>query len=273
MTDGHDERDPRDEFDDWPRDAVEPLPPPPGTYERVRRQARRRRLAKAIGVGAVAAVVVAGGVAVPRMIRAGQPEPIMPQVSGSTPVHTPRTPLRATNPPPAHTATPPRPSKGTSGTGEVSPTRSHANPPPPGPGRCHTGDLSVHLTRTDSGAGNRYAGLVLTNTASRTCTLYGYVGVGLLGPGGPMPTNLVRDPGPRRHLTVAPGESAVTSLHWTAIPSVDEGTHCSRSTAIEVTPPDETAQRTTEWPGGEVCGHGRIDTVPLVKGSAPPPIG
>lgn len=268
MTDGHDER---DEFDDWLRDSVEPLSPPPGTYERVRRQARRRRLAKAVTVGVAAVVVVAGGVAVPRMIRTGQPQPITPETSSAQPVH-PQSPSgspRRTAP--AHT---PRThySNGPTDSASISSTPDHSAPPAAAPARCHTDDLSLRLTGSDAGAGQRYAGLVLTNTSSHRCTLHGYVGIGLTGSDGPMPTTLLRDDGPSHRLTLAPGTSAATSLHWSAIPGDGEDSGCPEPTSVAVTPPDETTQLTTDWQSSGVCQHGELHTVPLIKGSSPPPI-
>jgi photosystem II stability/assembly factor-like uncharacterized protein len=53
--------DPRDELDSWLSVQVQPLLPPPGTFERVSRQARRRRTRRAAlaAAGAVAIVAVA----------------------------------------------------------------------------------------------------------------------------------------------------------------------------------------------------------------------
>lgn len=260
--------DDHDEFEDWLRDSVQPLPPPPGTYEQVRRRARRRRLAKALSVGAVAVVVVAGGAFVPRMIRTGLPQPVNPATSSAHPVPTPLRTAPPSHPPIPHT--PPPASSGAPTGGEITSTPGHSKPP--AVERCHTGDLSAHLTASGAGAGQRYAGLVLTNTSSRTCTLYGYVGVALTGPDAPANTNLIRDDGPEDHLKVAPGDSAATTLHWSAIPGSGEATGCPKPSTIEVTPPDETTQLTTDWPATGVCQHGELHTVPLVKGSVPPPI-
>jgi len=58
---------PRDEIGAWLGAPVEPLPPPQGTFERIRRKARRRRRNQAIAVAATAAAVVAGLVAAPRL--------------------------------------------------------------------------------------------------------------------------------------------------------------------------------------------------------------
>jgi hypothetical protein len=58
---------PRDEIGGWLDAPVEPLGPPPGTYERIRRSARRRKRNQAIAAVATAALVVAGVVAAPRL--------------------------------------------------------------------------------------------------------------------------------------------------------------------------------------------------------------
>ena len=43
----------RDEIDTWLDAGVQPLPPPPGTFDRVSRQARRRKAGRAIVSAAV----------------------------------------------------------------------------------------------------------------------------------------------------------------------------------------------------------------------------
>lgn len=268
MTDGH------DEFEDWLRDNVEPLPPPPGTYDRVRRQARRRRLAKALGAGAAAAVVVTGAVFVPRMLNAGPPQTVEPAAT-HTSAQRDATPQPSTTP--DHTAEPPPPSSSPTHPRPSHPPASepatHTAAPASGPTRCHTDDLSVRLTGSDAGAGQRYTGVILTNTSSSPCTVYGYIGIGLTGPNGPLPTNLIRDAGRLTHIKLPPGDSAATSLHWSAIPASGEDHGCPQPTSAAVTPPDETTQHTTSWTSGPVCQHGELHTVPLVKGSTPPPIG
>ena len=270
MTGGHDERPERDEFADWPRGHVEPLPPPPGTYERVRRQARHRRLAKALGVGAAAAVVVAGGVFVPRMINAGRPQTVEPAATHTT-AQRGATPRPSSSPDQSSEAPPPSSRPTHTHPGHHPATRSSGRTATPGSARCHTDDLAVHLTGSDAGAGQRYAGVVLTNTSSRPCTMYGYIGIGLTGRNGPMPSNLIRDGGPIDHIRLSPGASAATSLHWAAIPGSGEDRGCPRPTAVAVTPPNETTQLSSDWQYGEVCQHGELHTVPLIAGSGPPP--
>jgi hypothetical protein len=58
---------PRDGIDDWLDAEVELLGPPPGTFERVRQRARRRKAGRALTSAAAAAVVVAGVAVGPRI--------------------------------------------------------------------------------------------------------------------------------------------------------------------------------------------------------------
>jgi photosystem II stability/assembly factor-like uncharacterized protein len=58
----------RDDLDSWLDGRVDPLPPPPGTFELVQRRARRRKYRKlAISAGAAAAVVAAA-VTIPQVV-------------------------------------------------------------------------------------------------------------------------------------------------------------------------------------------------------------
>ncbi len=60
--------DPRDELDTWMRAQVQPLPPPPGTFELIRKRARRRKMARAAAAAAGAAAVIAVVATVPRLV-------------------------------------------------------------------------------------------------------------------------------------------------------------------------------------------------------------
>ncbi|GAB2734706.1 hypothetical protein GCM10027174_04470 [Salinifilum aidingensis] len=153
------------------------------------------------------------------------------------------------------TATPSSPGTTTSG-----PTSSDEQ----GVGRCHTSMLSGELRPSGAGAGQRYAELTLTNTSGETCNLYGYGGLELVGEHGQaLPTRVERtgDPEPRL-ITLAPDESASSTLHWTVVPTGDEPVHgpCAPDpTHANVIPPDETDSLVVSWPAGPVCGHGEID--------------
>jgi hypothetical protein len=56
---------PRDHLDAWLARDVEPLSPPPGTFDRIHRRARRRKLNQALAASAAAVVVIAAGVLIP----------------------------------------------------------------------------------------------------------------------------------------------------------------------------------------------------------------
>ena len=138
--------------------------------------------------------------------------------------------------------------------------------------QCSTVDLAAHLLAGSPGAGQRYATIVLTNTSGRTCTVGGYGGMALLGaPGQGVPTDLHRNASPAPStVSLAPGGSARSLLHWTVTPASDEpGTACEPTavTAV-VTPPNQTTAALRPWTFGMVCQHGRIDQNAYVAGSA-----
>jgi hypothetical protein len=112
--------DPRDDIDTWLNAQVEPLHPPPGTFERVRKQARRRKarraLVSAVSAGAAAAVVALAVLALPRVVPSVLH--LKSHAAGETSVAGPATshPARATShpaasatPTPNHTASHPVP--------------------------------------------------------------------------------------------------------------------------------------------------------------------
>jgi hypothetical protein len=58
----------RDDLDSWLDGRVSPLPPPPGTFELIKRRARRRKYRRLGVTAGVAAVIVAAAVTVPQMV-------------------------------------------------------------------------------------------------------------------------------------------------------------------------------------------------------------
>jgi hypothetical protein len=140
------------------------------------------------------------------------------------------------------------------------------------PAQCSTADLSAHLKAGSPGAGQRFATVVLTNTSTHTCTVGGYGGLGLLGaPRQGVPTDLQRvaSPSPTT-LTVNPGGSVRSLLHWTVIAAADEpGATCEPTAAtVVVTPPNQSAALLQPWTFGPVCQHGLISQNAYVAGSA-----
>jgi hypothetical protein len=58
----------RDDVDAWLSQRIEPLPPPPGTFELIKRRARRRKYRKLAITATSAAVIVAAAVTVPQVV-------------------------------------------------------------------------------------------------------------------------------------------------------------------------------------------------------------
>jgi hypothetical protein len=54
-----------DDIDGWLSERIDPLPPPPGTFELIKRRARRRKYRRLAFTATDAAGVVASAVAVP----------------------------------------------------------------------------------------------------------------------------------------------------------------------------------------------------------------
>ncbi|AEY85843.1 lipoprotein [Streptomyces hygroscopicus subsp. jinggangensis 5008] len=139
------------------------------------------------------------------------------------------------------------------------------------PGWADTSALSVRVHALDSGAGQRYATVILTNKTHKTVRTQGYVGLQLLDAHGKdVPTHVVRDRGRAEPITLKPGQSAYTRLHWGVVAGTGEPTKAEKDpTRLEVTPPDSRSHLNTAWKLGEVLQKGRIDITPLAKGTGP----
>src|SRR5215467_6530478 len=89
---------PRDDIDVWLSERVKPLLPNPGTFERIRKRARRRKLAQ-VGIAAGgAAVIVAAAFTVPHFV--------FPRVSPSDAQSQATPPYETLTPQPTHSTTP-----------------------------------------------------------------------------------------------------------------------------------------------------------------------
>jgi Protein of unknown function (DUF4232) len=180
----------------------------------------------------------------------GQPQSGQPNPGGTTP-------------PPSPTATSGQPPSGpTSAPTPEAPSGQPSAPgQPPASGRCTAAVLTGIVRIGDAAAGNRYAKLVVTNTGSVPCTLYGYGGFQLVAADGTaLPTSTKRDEAPGPALVrLAPGGNAIKNLHWGVVPTgnepVDRPCQPEPRTA-RVIPPDETQPFTVEWTFGPVCAAG-----------------
>jgi hypothetical protein len=109
--------------------------------------------------------------------------------------------------------------------------------------------------------------LILTSRSSRTCYVYGYVGLGFLDRrGNPLPAHLTWLKEPRTRVTLRPGANAQALVTW----RVSQGTPAPfNPDMVEITPPDEYTHLLESWPGGAVLG-GDIGTWPLRAAPAGP---
>jgi len=57
-----------DDVDSWLSERIDPLPPPPGTFELIKRRARRRKYRRLAFTATAAAVIVAAAVTVPQVV-------------------------------------------------------------------------------------------------------------------------------------------------------------------------------------------------------------
>ncbi|MGW2255622.1 DUF4232 domain-containing protein [Kitasatospora sp. NPDC001660] len=115
--------------------------------------------------------------------------------------------------------------------------------------RCHTADLKADIQMQPLPAAPT-AMVMLTNTSSRTCTVYGYLGYGgLLADNGPVATgsSRVAHPGQPVEVSLKPGVSAFSGLKWSSCDKADPT--CKVLGGITITPPDETTQLTANLIG------------------------
>jgi hypothetical protein len=113
--------------------------------------------------------------------------------------------------------------------------------------RCHTSQLTAAFGDQGGAAGTILGYIRLSNTGGVTCTLYGYIGMGLLDSAKhPLPSTVVRGGGmgsekqlPKTLVTLAPGQVAHVQYSFSDVPS-GTATSCPASTYVQITPPDET---------------------------------
>lgn len=130
--------------------------------------------------------------------------------------------------------------------------------------RCTVAHLSATLGETQSGAGQRYTALVLTNTGSSTCELRGFPGVSLLdGAGTQIGQPAGREGAEGATVVLAPNASASSALHTSA---EGMGPSCEPTSAkIRVYPPDST-EALVFAAAYTACGGFQVST--LVSGTA-----
>jgi len=129
---------------------------------------------------------------------------------------------------------------------------------------CATGQLKGSLGETQSGAGQRYTTLVLTNTGSKECDLRGFPGVSLVdATGKQIGQPASREGSEGATVIIQPGGTASATLHTSA---AGMGAQCdSTSAQLRVYPPDNTESLMIAA-AYSACGGFRVTT--LVSGSA-----
>ncbi|NGO73266.1 DUF4232 domain-containing protein [Streptomyces boncukensis] len=137
---------------------------------------------------------------------------------------------------------------------------------------CGTGQLRMTLRTLGSGAGQRYAALVLINSADSPCRTRGWPGLQLTSAGGAeIQTRTDRDrAAPAQQFTMRPGDRAWSRLHWTVVPGAGDPPDgsCPRPAGLRVIPPDERRALSADWKPGPVCG-GKLSATALRLGSGP----
>ena len=113
---------------------------------------------------------------------------------------------------------------------------------------CTSAELSVSLGQATAAAGSRGQRLTITDTASSTCTLYGYPGMLMLdSSGNPLPTHVIRvGTSPEKVITLAPGEKASFLAYWPD-PTGYPNEQCPTSSRVEITPPNAYQSVTIVW--------------------------
>ncbi|MBZ9642831.1 DUF4232 domain-containing protein [Streptomyces sp. PSKA30] len=162
----------------------------------------------------------------------------------------PRQPTTATSAPDSSSASPPS-------------DASASTEPESAPGtRCHTWELRASVGRNNPGAGQRNFPIVLTNTSSRTCTLYGYPGAAFVDASGrQLGPDPGREPGSPATVTLTPGDSAWAGLSY-ASPEIS-GARTAEPASLLVTPPDERDPLTVKWTAEEVPVAGNESEISL----------
>lgn len=214
----------------------------------------------ALGCAGAVAVFGAGCAA-----RSGAVSPVADQVGSATPAPLTSTGSAGSTPPvvsPAPGAEAADPAAGTST-------------------RCHTADLSGTFTAVPDSvaAGNIVYNIKLTNTSTRTCTVYGHPGLLLQNAQhAALPTHVDwNSMVPDRLITLKPGQAVSASARFspdvagtgdTAAP----GAACEPTADFtEITPPDETAHLVVSVrPATPVCEAGTMAVSPFVAGASGP---
>ena len=274
--DGHGDDGP-EPLEGLPRPSTGFLAPPPGSFERIRRTARRRRRAKAATAGGLSLAVAAGALYLGGVFRppgdtvvvtppasSGQLQP-GPSTSAPTTPPSPSPSSGGTSPGP--TATAPRGSaspttqaaRGATGTATTPPTA--ASTP-----MCATSQLTASLGGGNAGAGNLYRYLLLTNHSATSCHVTGFPGLSLLdAQGKEIGVPATEEDISHAPVVLRPGESASDTIH-TVNRQTDSTTEClATSVQLRIYPPGNRASLV--FPGKVTNCDDQFSVTPFAAGS------
>ena len=215
---------------------------------------------------------------------ASSPAGSTPHASATASTATPSTAAPSTTTPPATSRTSPPPSPSTPA-GQQPPAS-----PPPGtaagsagsddadPSRCATADLTISVATGQGAMGALYDSVVLKDTGSSTCTLYGYPGVSYVaGPDGHQvgaaASRDITGSSPQR-VTLGPGDVAHAALkivHYEAYPT--ERCQPQPVDGYRIYPPGSKDAAFVRQ-GGSTCSaqdSGVLSVQPVVPGPPPAP--
>jgi hypothetical protein len=151
---------------------------------------------------------------------------------------------------------------------------------PPVLQRCHTGGVLIGFAGSQGAAGTIVDTFRVANTGTGPCTLYGFVGMLMLGSAGQaLPTRVVRNggffetqAGPGQFL-LQPATAASFQAAWSDVPHTDDPQGvCPQAAQLEITPPDEFDHviiPVNNW-NLAPCNAGEIDVTPIRAAGAGP---
>ncbi|MEV6008112.1 DUF4232 domain-containing protein [Streptomyces sp. NPDC051976] len=243
-------------LDGFDFDAPEPLlrppaqflPPPAGSFERIRRRASRRRRTRAAVGGTLVAAALTGSVYVAGALSPrGSSHDVAPPPAGTTRATTPTTsptpfPVPSSAPPPATH----RPSPGPGSTPATHPATQSPTPTPVGGTAplCTADQLTASLGGGDAGAGNLYRYLLLTNHSGTTCHVTGFPGLSMLdAKGKQIGAPATYQQLPHSPVVLRPGQSASDTIHTIN----QQGTCLPTSTRLRIYPPG--SRQWIDFPG------------------------
>lgn len=159
---------------------------------------------------------------------------------------------------PTSSASQPASSGAAAGAGASTPTP--AVPAPAGPALCKAAGLTATTDSTGGGAaGSVYMQLLLTNTGSEPCLLFGFAGVSLTAgaDGDPIGAAAARDTTPPTEVLLEPGQAGAATLRYTQARNYPDCTVVAAA-GFRVYPPEDTASLFVAQPR-DACSNAGIN--------------